>query len=329
MKEVFIAIFFFAIGLQINVGLVLDNILLCVAIAAIFIIAKMSTLLFASYLTTMDLRSSFYISTSLVAMGEFGFIIATLGLNAGIISLSLYSTVIGAALITMVALPLLSRSGPRIYSGAERRAPDWARDIVRRMERIRGEVSRKMNISPEFRLEVRRQLLLVFVDFVIIISLLLLFNLISPVRDLIAPLAGEFHMVPSLLLFVTTLVLIAPVVVNIVARLRFISFMIMVNISEGGRHSLTGRMRIYRVFRNVGQILVFLILFLILAPFLPQINSLDSTAIMSLALVAVGLSALSWGLLRPAFNRASTYVASKMVILDSDDEAVLDRVCED
>jgi hypothetical protein len=162
-----------------------------------------------------------------------------------------------------------------------------------------------------------------------VISILLVFNLIPPVRDLLAPLAGEFHVAPSLLLFVTTLVLIAPVVVNIVSRLRFIAFMIMVNVSEGGRHSMTGRMRIYRVFRNVGQILVFLILFLILLPFLPQFNDLEPTAVLWLGVVGVVLSAFSWGLLRPAFGRASTYIASKMVILESDDEAVLERVCED
>jgi hypothetical protein len=186
-----------------------------------------------------------------------------------------------------------------------------------------------MTISPEFRLDVRRQLLLVFVDFVVIICILLVFNLVSPVREVFAPLAGELHVLPALLLFVTTLVLIAPVIVNVASRLRFIAFMIMVNISEGGRHSLTGRMRIYRIFRNVGQVLTALILFLVLIPFLPPVYALDSTAILGLSMLVVGLSALSWGLLRPAFNRASTAIASRMVILDSDDEVVMERLCEE
>ena len=85
LKEVFMAIFFFAIGMQIDIVLLADNILLCLAIAVIFIVGKISSIMFASYLATVDLRSSFYLSTSMVAMGEFGFIIASLGLNAGII----------------------------------------------------------------------------------------------------------------------------------------------------------------------------------------------------------------------------------------------------
>jgi CPA2 family monovalent cation:H+ antiporter-2 len=330
MKEVFIAIFFIAIGMRIDVGLVADNILLCLVIASVFIVAKMSTILFASYLTTMDLRSSFYLSTSMVAMGEFGFIIAALGLSAGILDLALYSTVIGAALITMVALPLLSRSGPRIYGRASRAAPSWAHDIVRRMERVRAEVRRKMDISPEFRLEVRQQLLLIFVDLLFIIIILISFNLVSPVRDIIAPLAGELHILPSLLLFVTTVVLISPVVVNIVARLRLIAFIIMINVSEGGRHSISGRMRIYRIFRNVGQLLVIVVLLLMFIPFLPPVGSLDGMAILALVVLVAALSALSWGVLRPAFNRASSAFIAKMVFLDDDEDSVAEKIyCED
>jgi CPA2 family monovalent cation:H+ antiporter-2 len=330
MKEVFIAVFFIAIGMRIDLGLVVDNLLLCLGIAAVFIVGKLSTILFASYLTTMDLRSSFYLSTSMVAMGEFGFIIASLALSSGIIDLKLYSTVIGAALITMVALPLLSRSGPRIYDRTSKAAPSWAHEVVRRMERIRAEVHRKMSISPEFRLEVRRQLLLIFVDLLFIITILIGFNLISPVRELIAPLAGELHLLPSLMVFMITVVIISPVVVNIVARLRLIAFIIMINVSEGGRHSISGRMRIYRIFRNVGQLLVMAILFLLLIPFLPPVGGLDGTALIALVVLVVSLSALSWGVLRPAFNRASSAFVTKMVFLDDDEEAVMEQIyCDD
>ena len=218
MKEVFIAIFFIAIGMRIDVGMVAGNILLCLGIAAVFIVTKMSSILFASYLTTMDPRSSFYLSTSMVAMGEFGFIIATLGLGAGILDLELYSTIIGAALITMIALPLLSRSAPQIYERASRASPSWAYEAMRRMEGTRAEVRRKLDISPEFRLGVRQQLLLIFVDLIFIITMLIVFNLIPVVRAAISPVAGEMHILPSLLLFITTVILISPVVVNIVRQ---------------------------------------------------------------------------------------------------------------
>lgn len=316
MKEVFIAIFFFAIGMRIDIGMILDNILLCFIIAFVFIIGKLSSIFFASYLTTMDLRSSFYLASSLVVMGEFGFIIATLGLNGGILDLSMYSTVIGAALITMVVLPLLSRSGPRIFDFGSRNAPSFVRNVVQRMERVRGEVRRKMAISPELRLEVRGQLLMVFVDMVLIITIILVLNLLDPIREALTPLAGDMHILPSLLLFVTSIVLISPVVVNVITRLRLIALIIMMNVSEGGRQTVAGRMRIYRLFRNVGGFIVIMVLMLLILPLLPQVSTFDETALLALTVIIVLLSVLSWGVLRPAFGKISQGVVARIVLMD-------------
>ncbi|NLT38647.1 MAG: cation:proton antiporter [Methanomassiliicoccus sp.] len=316
MKEVFIAIFFFAIGMRIDIGMILDNILLCFIIAFVFIIGKLSSIFFASYLTTMGLRSSFYLASSLVVMGEFGFIIATLGLNGGILDLSMYSTVIGAALITMVVLPLLSRSGPRIFDFGSRNAPSFVRNVVQRMERVRGEVRRKMAISPELRLEVRGQLLMVFVDMVLIITIILVLNLLDPIREALTPLAGDLHILPSLLLFVTSIVLISPVVVNVITRLRLIALIIMMNVSEGGRQTVAGRMRIYRLFRNVGGFIVIMVLMLLILPLLPQVSTFDETALLALTVIIVLLSVLSWGVLRPAFGKISQGVVARIVLMD-------------
>lgn len=331
MKEVFIAIFFFAIGMRIDMGMVLDNILLCVTIAIVFIIGKLTSIFFASYLTTMSLRSSFYLASSMVVMGEFGFIIATLGLNGGILDLSMYSTVIGAALITMVVLPLFSRAGPRIFDFGSRNAPGFVRGIVQRMERVRGEVRRKMAISPELRLEVRGQLLMVFVDMVLIITMILVLNLLDPIRDALAPLAGDIHILPSLLLFVTSIVLISPVVVNVITRLRLIAFIIMMNVSEGGRQTVAGRMRIYRVFRNIGGFLVITVLMLLILPLLPQVSTFDETALLALTVIIVFLSMLSWGILRPALGRISQGVVARIVLMDEDEDELPGevRVCDD
>jgi CPA2 family monovalent cation:H+ antiporter-2 len=331
MKEVFIAVFFFAIGMRIDLGMVIDNIVLCFAIAAMFMVGKLTSIMFASYLALINLRSSFYLSTSMVVMGEFGFIIATLGLNGGILDITMYSTVIGAALITMVVLPLLSRAAPRLYDLGAKYAPSFLHALVERVEEVRGEIRRKLSISPEFRLEVRGQLLLVFVELVLIITILIIFNLLSPVRDLFSPLAGSFHVLPSLLMFVTGVVLIAPVVVNILTRLRMIAFIIMMNVSEGGRHNRTGRMRIYRAFRNVGGLLVLIVVVLLMLPFLPQVSAFDDTAIVTLTILVVVLSVLSWKVLRPAFGRISRSIVARMVLLEEngEEEGGERMVCED
>jgi len=198
------------------------------------------------------------------------------------------------------------------------------------MEGTRAEVRRKLDISPEFRLGVRQQLLLIFVDLIFIITMLIVFNLIPVVRAAISPVAGEMHILPSLLLFITTVILISPVVVNIVARLRLIAFIIMINVSEGGRHSISGRMRIYRIFRNAGQILVLVVLLLMFAPFLPPVGILDATAVLALVFMVAMLSVLSWGVLRPAFDRASSAFMARLVLMNDRDNGSEDRAyCDD
>jgi CPA2 family monovalent cation:H+ antiporter-2 len=329
MKEVFMAIFFFAIGLQIDVHEMIQNIWLCILIAVVFVGAKSISVLVASYLTTLDLKSSFYISTSLVAMSEFGFIIAAIGLNAGLLDRGLYSTIIGAALITMIILPVLSRSGPLLFRKASENAPSWAVGLVRRMERIRMEVHRKLDISPEFRTEVRSMILLVFVNFVAIISFLILFNLLQPVRMLVAPLAEELQASPALVLFTMTLALIAPLVANIVNSLKAISMMIMINISEGGRHSVAGRLRIYHTFRDAGEIIVALILIFTFIPFLPPISDLSAAGFIGLVLEVIAVSAFSWLVIRPLLNRAASAFVARLSLGDEDEEVILGAVCEE
>jgi hypothetical protein len=184
------------------------------------------------------------------------------------------------------------------------------------MEKVRGEVRRKMAISPELRLEVRGQLLMVFVDMVLIITIILVLNLLDPIREALTPLAGDLHILPSLLLFVTSIVLISPVVVNVITRLRLIALIIMMNVSEGGRQTVAGRMRIYRLFRNVGGFIVIMVLMLLILPLLPQVSTFDETALLALTVIIVLLSVLSWGVLRPAFGKISQGVVARIVLMD-------------
>jgi hypothetical protein len=172
---------------------------------------------------------------------------------------------------------------------------------------------------------------MVFVDMVLIITMILVLNLLDPIRDALAPLAGDIHILPSLLLFVTSIVLISPVVVNVITRLRLIAFIIMMNVSEGGRQTVAGRMRIYRVFRNIGGFLVITVLMLLILPLLPQVSTFDETALLALTVIIVFLSMLSWGILRPALGRISQGVVARIVLMDEDEDELPGevRVCDD
>ena len=104
MKELFMAIFFISIGLEIVPSELLDNIPLILIIFGVFVIAKILTVLLGYLLGNKTLRISFMSAVSLAAMGEFSFIIAKTALDAGVVGQNFYSAVIGAALVSMVVL---------------------------------------------------------------------------------------------------------------------------------------------------------------------------------------------------------------------------------
>lgn len=61
----------------------------------------------------------------------------------------------------------------------------------------------------------------------------------------------------------------------------------------------------------------------------PSTLAVFSTIGIILLMFFIGIELNLKGLRRSGFNRISSYIASKMVILDSDDEVVLERLCEE
>ena len=123
MKNIFMSVFFISVGLQINLGDIINNIILIVAIFLIYAALKTSTVVLAYFVCNKPMRISFMSAVSLVVMGEFAFIIAKAGLDAEVLDSSLYASVICAALISMIAIPILSHNSGKICDIAATRAP--------------------------------------------------------------------------------------------------------------------------------------------------------------------------------------------------------------
>ena len=99
--------FFISIGLQIRPESLVDNILLILSIYLIYFSLKAGTVILAYFVGNKPLRVSFLSSISLCAMGEFAFIIGKEAFDAGMLSEDFYAAVIGAALVSMIVLPML------------------------------------------------------------------------------------------------------------------------------------------------------------------------------------------------------------------------------
>ena len=123
MKNMFMAMFFISVGMEIHIDVILDNIPLILIIYLIFAVLKWSTVSLGFWVCDADSKVGFMSAISLIAMGEFAFIIAKEAYDYGVFTDSMYTSVIGAALVSMIVLPFLTGSANRIWAAGTNHMP--------------------------------------------------------------------------------------------------------------------------------------------------------------------------------------------------------------
>ena len=125
LKSIFMAMFFISVGMEVMIGSLIDNIVLILIIFLTFIICKSLTVYLGYWIGHGDNRVGAISAMSLCAMGEFAFIIAKQALDSGVVEDSFYSSIIGAALISMVTLPFMSKYSDKVYDTTTAKMPDF------------------------------------------------------------------------------------------------------------------------------------------------------------------------------------------------------------
>lgn len=130
MRDVFSAVFFVAIGMQIDVRELWYNGGLIVGVAAFTLVARSFAV--AGGLTLVGTPQKDALRTGLTAtpIGEFSFIIAQFGVMKAVVPPKFYPLAVGVSLLTTLASPWLTRRSERIADGALARQPRWLTDWV-------------------------------------------------------------------------------------------------------------------------------------------------------------------------------------------------------
>jgi len=263
--------------------MILDNLALVVAIAALFIFGKFVAVGIATYMFGYQAKDSFVISISLLAMGEFAFIISKIALDAGLLTQDLYSSVIGAALITMITLPLSSKFQGQILSGLVRATPAKIRSALSRMDSVKEAATAKNVMMSEDRRNLAGHLTRIFVDYLYIVLILLVFNLVSGVSAAIEEAAGFLGVLPGAALLFITLLAISPAVVSIYLHLKKLSATLADMAMRSNRIAEGSRRNVYRMFIDLNEIVMFVSVLALIIPFVP--SGLVSTPLLFLAIV--------------------------------------------
>lgn len=109
IKNIFGAIFFVSVGMMINPSLLLEYWLPITTITLVVIIGQITFGSFGTLLSGQSLRVSLQTGFSLVQIGEFAFIIATLGQTLNVTEPCLYPIVVAVSVITTFLTPYIMK----------------------------------------------------------------------------------------------------------------------------------------------------------------------------------------------------------------------------
>ncbi len=116
IRDLFGAIFFTSIGMLVSFEQLGSEVWLIALLSVITITGKVLFTWLGAVMGGQDSRTALQAGLSLGQIGEFSFIIATLGLNLQVISPKLYPLAVAIALITTFATPYLIQIGTKLQS---------------------------------------------------------------------------------------------------------------------------------------------------------------------------------------------------------------------
>lgn len=123
LRDMFSAVFFVAIGLLIQPRLLHEHLGPILAITLAVIVGKIAVCSFGCFVAGYDRRVSLQAGLGLSQIGEFSFIIASLGVTLGVTSHFLYPIAVAVSALTSLLTPYLIRHSDRLLQWSERLAP--------------------------------------------------------------------------------------------------------------------------------------------------------------------------------------------------------------
>ena len=123
VKELFGAIFFVSVGMLIDPILVVEYGWAVLGITLLTIFGKLFSTIIGAVLSGQNLKQAVQVGMSMAQIGEFAFIVATLGLSLGVISDFLFPIAVGASAVTTFTTPYMIKYSDRFYNFIEKILP--------------------------------------------------------------------------------------------------------------------------------------------------------------------------------------------------------------
>ena len=208
VKNLFGAIFFVSVGMLVEPKILVDYALSIVVIVMTILIGQAVFGSIGFLLSGQSLKNAMRCGFSMAQIGEFAFIIASLGLSLGVISDFLYPVVVAVSVVTTFLTPYMIRAAIPCYDGIVKVIPhSWLRRLEHRTMGTPETSETKANWKRLIRSMVMNTLIYSILS-VAVIAVMFNFAL-APLRLLSTSVTGS-HWAGNAVCGVLTLLIIAP-----------------------------------------------------------------------------------------------------------------------
>ena len=153
VKDLFGSIFFLSVGMMIDPAMILKYIVPILIITVVTIVGKLLISSLGVLLSGQPLKNAIHCGCSLAQIGEFAFIIASLGLSLGVIAEYVYPIVVAVSVITTLTTPFFISHADGIYGLIRKLLP---KKLADKLERYTDEQSAEKEQDSDWKAFFRR-----------------------------------------------------------------------------------------------------------------------------------------------------------------------------
>lgn len=124
VKDLFGAVFFVSVGMLIDPETIIEYRWPVIWVTLLVLFGKFFSTTIGALLSGQPLKQSVQVGMSMAQIGEFAFIVASLGLSLGVTSDFLFPVAVGVSAITTFTTPYMIRYSPQVYEFSLKVLPD-------------------------------------------------------------------------------------------------------------------------------------------------------------------------------------------------------------
>lgn len=185
IKDLFGAVFFVSVGMMVSPHIIISYIWPIIIITIIVLTLKSVSSFLGMIISGHSIKSATQAGMCFGQIGEFSFIIATVGMSFGVIDDFLYPIIVSVSIITTFLTPYTIKSATPLYNFIEKRMPErWKANFTQKDEGVK--ITNSVSVTMKAFLSQQLKNLVIYAT-IIIALMLLCFIFVEPFIESIVP----------------------------------------------------------------------------------------------------------------------------------------------